>query len=137
MDHAVGRESLGVQRGIVAKIDKQLGGAGIGAGGGEDDGSLLVALAVEIILDLGVFPGRADRGVGGETELGNETGDDTEEAGVIEVMMLDQVVEAVGTVGRPGTRYGDSEIAASSFEFDLVGIGGGVLEKSGLEQRAV
>ena len=71
-------------------------------------------------------------GVGVEAELDDEVGKDAEEAGVIEIVVLDEIVEAVGAEGRPGAGDGEGEFAAGGVEFYLVGVGGFVFEESRL-----
>src|SRR5208283_5543164 len=99
------------------------GGGRVGAGGGEDESAAFVALAGRVILNSGLFPGGVDRRIGAEAELDHEISMDTEEAGVIEIVVLDEIVEAVSAERRPGAGDGDGEVAAGGVELDLIGVG--------------
>ena len=57
--------------------------------------------------------------------------------GVVEIVVLDEIVEAVGTERSPGASDGDGELAASGIEFDLVGVGSFVFEEIRLEESAI
>jgi len=101
-----------------------LRGAGVGAGGGEDEGAAPVGLVVGIVGDGGFFPGGVDGGIGTEAELDDEVREDAKEAGVVEIVVLDKIVKAVGAEGRPCAGDGDGEFTAGGVEFNLVGVGG-------------
>jgi hypothetical protein len=53
-------------------------------------------LVVGIVGDGGFFPGGVDGGIGAEAELDDEVRDDAEEAGVVEIVVLDEIEKAVG-----------------------------------------
>ncbi len=137
INHPEGGEALGIERGVVFEIDEKLRGAGVGSGGGEDDGAALVALRVRIVLDGGLVPCGGSRRTSADTELRDEIGKDAEETSIIEVVVLDEIVEAIGAERRPGARDGDGEFAAGSIEFDLVGIGSFVFEESGFQESVI
>src|ERR1019366_6883294 len=94
-DAAKGGEAHAVEAGVVSIVNEQLGGAGVGTGGGEDQVSALVALNDGIILDGGGLPDLVDGGVGAEPELHNEAGNHAKEGRVGKVAVPDQVVKAV------------------------------------------
>ncbi len=96
IDNAKGSETLTVERGgIVANVDKQLRGAGVGARSGEHNSSLLVALAMGVILNSGLFPSGSNIRIGAKTELRDKAGNNAEKMGVIEIVVLHKIVEAV------------------------------------------
>ena len=118
-DRAEGGEAHGVEAGVVSIVDEELGGAGVGAGGGEDEGSALVALQDGVVLDSGDGPDLVDGGVGAEAELDDEALDDAKEGGVGEVAVADQVVKAVCAEGRPVAMDFDDEVAGGGGELCL------------------
>src|SRR5258708_6481434 len=81
-------------------------------------------VVVGIVGDGGFFPGGVDGWIGTEAELDDEVRDDAEEAGVVEIVVLDEIEEAVGAEGRPCAGDGEGELAAGGVEFNLVGVGG-------------
>jgi hypothetical protein len=109
-------EALRVEEAIVSEIDEELRGAGVGAGSGEDDGAALVAFAVGIILNGGLFPGGGNRGIGADTKLRDEIGKHAEEMGVVEIVVLDEIVEAVCAKRSPCASNSDGELAAGGVE---------------------
>jgi hypothetical protein len=118
-DCAEGSETHAVEAGIVSVIDEELRRAGVGAGGGEDDASALVALNNRIIMDFGDFPGLVDVGAGAEPKLHDKTANDAKEGRVGEVAVADQVVKAVCAEGRPVAMDFDDEVARSGGELCL------------------
>jgi len=52
-------------------------------------------------------------------ELGDEAGDDAEEAAFVEVAHADELVEAVGAARRPGSSGFDDDVALRGFELHL------------------
>ena len=137
VDGTEGSEALGVEGRVVLKVDEELRGAGIGASGGKDERAALVGLVAGIVLNCGLFPGSVDFGVGAETELRNEAGKYAEEAGVVKIVVLHEIVEAVGAKGRPCAGDGDGELAAGGVELDLIRIGSFGVEGGGVEKGAV
>jgi len=112
-------EARAVEAYVVGVVDEELGCAGIGSGGGEDDASTLVALEDGIILDFGDVPYLVDRGICAEPELHDKAGNDAKEGGVGEVAIAYQVVEAVSTDGRPVAMDFDDEVARCGGEHRL------------------
>ena len=135
-DGAEGGEAHFVELGIVVVVDEELGGAGVGSGGGEDEGAAGVGVGDGVVLDGGVVPDLVDGGAGVESELDDEAGEDAEEGGVGEVSVADEVVEAVGAEGRPVAMDFDDEVAGGGGELHFVegrglGFEGGRLEQGG------
>src|ERR1035441_5544535 len=136
-DGAEGGEAHAVEAGVVAVVDEELGGAGAGAGGGEDEGSAGVALLDGVVVDVGVGPDLVDGGVGVETELDDEAGDDAEEGGVGEVAAAHEVVKAVGAEGSPVAVDFDHEVAGRGGESGFEDGGSRGVERGGNEQRGL
>ena len=107
--HALGhrperREALPVQRrAVVLEVDEELRGAGLGPAVANTIVPALVALLHRVVLDVGVFPGRVDRGIGMQSELHDEVRHDAEEGGVGEEAVLS-----------PGCRSGRRRCGAHS-----------------------
>lgn len=99
---------------------------GIGSAGfGEGDASGGVGdHGFAIVLDVGVAPDLVDRGVAVDAELDHEAFDGAEEGDVLEVADLDEVVEAVGSEGRPVAIDGDFEVSLGGSEKGVEGLGG-------------
>src|SRR5262249_44778158 len=97
----------------------------------------LMGLRVRVILNGGLCPGGGDGRIGAEAELGNEAWEYAEKACVVEIVVLDEVVEAVGAERSPGAGYGDGEGAAGGVELDLIGVGSFGVESCRVEQGAV
>ena len=110
-DFAEGGETHAVETRVVSVVDEELGGAGVWAGGGEDEESALIGLDDWIVVDVGVFPDFVDGGVGAEAELDDESRDDAKEGCVGEVAVADEVVKAVSAEGRPVAMDFDNEVA--------------------------
>src|SRR5258708_32325583 len=79
-DSTKGGEAHAVEASVVSIVDEELGCAGIGAGGGEDEASTLVALNDGIILDFGDVPNLVDGGGGGRSGSAGETRENAEES---------------------------------------------------------
>ena len=138
VDGGEGSEALGVEEGVVFEADEDFRGAGIGLRSfGEGEGAANIFLGDGIVFNGGFGPGGVDGRVGVDAELRDEIGDDAVEAGAVVVMMLDEIVEAVGAVGGPVAVDGDGEFAASGVEFDLVRGECGVFQERGLEEGVV
>ena len=138
VDRSEGSEALGIERSIVFQVDEDLNGARVGQRGlGEGERAALVFLSDRLVFNGGFVP----RGVHGrirvDTELHDEARQDAKKAGVIEIVMFDEIVKAVRGEGSPGAGDGNGEIAAGGFELDLIGVGRGVFEESGLEKSMV
>ncbi len=58
-----------------------------------------------------------------DTELGDEAGDDAEEAAFVEIMHAEEFVEAVYASGGPGFGGFDDEVALRGFEFYAEDVG--------------
>src|SRR5208337_1273332 len=130
-------EAHTIEAGIVAIVYEDLRGAGVRAGHGIGDVAALVVLQDGIILDGGVAPGGGNRGIGADTELGDEARDDAENDHVVVEMVADEIVEAVGAVGSPGAGDVHDEIAARGFKFHLESVGRLLLEEIGLAESDV
>jgi len=133
-DGAKGCETHSIEARIIAKVDEELSGAGVGAGSGEDQGGTLIALHDWIVLDLGVVPDLVDGRVGAEPELDNESRHYAKEGGVGEVAIADEVIKAVGAEGRPVAMDFDDEVARRGSEPGLEDRGGLGMERCGVEQ---
>jgi len=125
--YAEGSEALGVEGGVVLEIDEELCGAGVGPSGGEDEGAAPIGLIAGVILNGCLFPGGVDLRVGAESELGDKTRKDAKETGIVEIVMANEIVEAVGAERGPGARDGDGKlgfyvVAIFGDKFDLVGV---------------
>ena len=72
-----------------------------------------------------------------DPELDHEVLDHSEEAIAVEVAVLHEVVEAVGTLRRPGLRDFDHKHASARFEIRTVGRGRDVLELRRRAERGV
>ena len=137
VDGAKGSEAGFVEEGIVFEIDEDLRGAGVWAGGGEDDGALFVGLSDGIVFEFGLFPGGADGGIRTNAELRDKAGNGAEDDGVVIEVVLDEIVEAICAEGRPCTSDGDGEVAAGGDEFDDVDVGSFVFEQRWVKEHAV
>ena len=138
VDDGKGGETLWIKAAIVFEIDEDLSGAGIGLGGfGKGERAADVLLSDGIVFDGGMGPSSVDWRLGADAELRDEIGDDAVDAGAVVEMMLDEIVEAVGTVGGPVAMDGNGEITPRRDELDLVSGGGGVFEESGFEERMI
>ena len=118
-DCAEGGKAHAVEAGVVNIVDEELGSAAVGAGGGEDKATPLVALNHGIILDFGIGPDLVDSGVGAEPELHHKALDDAEESRVGEVAVAHQVVKAVRAEGRPVAMDFNDEVARGGRELCL------------------
>lgn len=134
-DFSEGCEAHAVEAGVVSEVDEELGGARVGAGGGEDQAAARVALLDGVVLNIGLVPRLVDGGIGAESELHDEAGHDTEEAGVGEEAVADEVVEAVRAEGRPVAMHLNDEDTGSGGEADLIEGRRFRFERGGIEQR--
>jgi hypothetical protein len=90
-----------------------------------------------IVLDLGLFPGGADRRIRADAELRDEIGDGAEDDSVVVEVVLDEIVEAVSAEGRPCASDGDGEVATRGDEFNDVDVGSFVFEQRGVKESAI
>jgi hypothetical protein len=137
VDGAKGGEAGFVEEGVVLEIDEDLRGAGVRAGGGEDDGALFVGLSDGIVFEFGLFPDGADGGIRADAELRDEIGDGAEDDGVVVEVMLHEIVEAIGAERRPCASDGDREVAAGRDEFDDVDVGSFVFKQRWVKEHTV
>ena len=112
---------------VVAEVDVDLGGPGVGAGVGEGDVAEGVGLLQRVVGDDDVALLLGDRRVAVEAELDPAAGHDAEETGVVVVLCTDERVEAIGAVRGPVAVGLDDEISGSSLEFYPEGFGGFVV----------
>jgi hypothetical protein len=71
-------------------------------------------------LDIGLAPHGRDFRIAVDAELHHEALDHAEEARIVEVAVLDEIVEAVGAVRRPVAMHLDHEAALAGIELGLV-----------------
>src|SRR5258706_3494122 len=101
VDNAKWREAHAIEATVVLQIDKYLRGAGIRSRGSKDDGAALIGLGNRIVFYVGVLPRGRNRGIRADAKLHDEPGHHAAERGVVIIMILNQIVEAVGSNGRP------------------------------------
>merc|ERR1719424_127763 len=94
-DLSEGSEAHAIQVGVVAEVDEHLRCSAVGAGRREHQRAPLVANLDGVILDSRLSPLRGDLRGSGNAELCHEAGNDTEEPGVLEQTVLDDLVEAL------------------------------------------
>ena len=124
----------GVKASVVGKIDKELGGAGVGSGSGEDKVAALVALHNRIIRNGGSVPDLIHGRVGAEPELHHEAGNHAKEGRIGEVAIAHQVVKSVCPERRPVAMDFDDEVARRGGELCLENRGSLGLERCRIEQ---
>jgi hypothetical protein len=73
-------------------------------------------------------------GIAVDAELRHEVGHDAEEARVVEEAVLDQIVEAVGTVRRPVATHLDDKDALGGVEARLVAVGRLLVQRRGIAE---
>ena len=123
-NRAKGSEALAVKSAVVRIIDEDLSRAGVGAGCSEDEAPAFVALHDRIILDSGSVPDLVDGGVGAESKLNYESGNDSEKGRIGEVAVANQVVEAIRAEGRPVAIDFNDEVASCGDELCFEDSGG-------------
>src|SRR5580698_10618025 len=100
-DFAERREAHLIELRVVAGVDEKLRGARAGASGGERNRAGFVGLGDGIVGEPLIAPRAGDGGIGVQTELHDEAGDDAEEMRVVEVAVLREIVEPVGAERSP------------------------------------
>ena len=117
-DFAEGSEALAVEKAVIAVVDEELDGAGVGSAGfGEGDfAGCIRDFGFAVIFDVSVLPDFVDGGVAVDSELNHEAVNSAEEGDIVEVTDFDKVVETVSAERRPVAIGGDFERALGGVE---------------------
>src|SRR6185312_12031510 len=96
---SIGR--LEIKRGVVAEVYVNLRGARARAGVGKRDVAGFVVDLQGVVRNGFMTPDVGDLGITGDTKLNPTPGNDAKEAGVVVIMLADQLVKAVSTIRCP------------------------------------
>src|SRR5579883_475723 len=113
---ADGRESLGIESGVVPEVDKELRGPGVWTSGGKGHPAAFIRLRNGVVWIVCLHPCARHSGIARDAELGHEAGQDAEKRHVFKESGADKIVEPVRSTRRPAAMHFNDEIALGGRE---------------------